>query len=57
MLNVKNLSQNATGIVKLLETLEIWLLFKKEMGLSKKISCYIKIAKGQKLVAECHWNS
>ena len=53
MLNVKNLSQNATGIVKLLETLEIWLLFKKEMGFSEKFLHFLKTAKGTKFAVDC----
>ena len=53
MLNVKNLSQNATGIVELLETLEIWVLFEKELGFSKKILGFLKTAKVTKFAVDC----
>ena len=50
---VANLSQNATGRVKLLETLEYWLLFKKERGFSKKNLHFLKHAKGTKFAVDC----
>ena len=46
-------SKYATGIDKLLETLEIWVLFKKEMGFSKKILDFLKTVKGTKFAVQC----
>ena len=54
---VANLSQNATGIVKFLQPLQIWVLLKKQMGFSKKILDFFDIAKGSKIVIESHRNS
>ena len=46
---------NATEIVKLLETLESWVLFRKEMGFWKKILDILKTANCCKFVTECNW--
>ena len=52
MLKVKNLSQNATGKVKLLETLKNWVLFKNRW-VFRKISYFLKVAKGPEFAVEC----
>ena len=53
---VANLPQNATEIVKVLETFKIWLLQKKLDEFFQKKHEILKIANDSKIVLECDWN-
>ena len=50
---VANLPQNATEVVKFLETFKMWVFFEKLDGVFGKNLNFVKIAKGGKFAVEC----
>ena len=58
-LKVAILPENATGIAWIFKTFKVEILgflFKKKIGLSKKIMNFLQIAEGCKFAGECDWN-
>ena len=56
LLKAASLTQNATEIVRFLETCKLQSSFKKQKFFEKKISNFLKFRKFNKVAIECDWN-